>query len=73
MEEDGSSLAVEVEPPQPKNVFYCGACGFPPELCAYGQTDFETKCRPWLVLNFPGVFEMYPQWDEEGDACPLLV
>eukprot|EP00585_Thalassiosira_rotula_P006209 CAMPEP_0196143840 /NCGR_PEP_ID=MMETSP0910-20130528/13738_1 /TAXON_ID=49265 /ORGANISM="Thalassiosira rotula, Strain GSO102" /LENGTH=269 /DNA_ID=CAMNT_0041405329 /DNA_START=80 /DNA_END=889 /DNA_ORIENTATION=+ len=40
----------------PVNVLYCGACGMPPEYCAYGP-DFETHCIPWLKINHPRIFE----------------
>jgi density-regulated protein len=44
-----------------RQVVYCGACGMPPEYCAYGP-DYESHCLVWLIKNHP---EMVPNEVED--------
>ena len=65
-DDEGSEEHVEAV-----RVFYCGVCGFPPEFCKYnmaegGKERFEMKCRPWLLLNYPDVLRVYPDWEKDA-------
>lgn len=44
-------------PPAALDMFYCGACGFPPEYCEFGSSI--TRCKTWLEQTHPDVYPKY--------------
>eukprot|EP00850_Spirogloea_muscicola_P004028 SM000017S02768 [mRNA] locus=s17:152483:154743:+ [translate_table: standard] len=56
--------------PKPQTVVYCPVCSMPPEYCEFGP-DFS-KCKPWLLENFPKLYPELQKAEAEDKAAEKL-